>query len=165
MKIKFLLLSLVILSAFSVRAQRKRVPQEVDTIVSNYQPADIFAPMFYPERGNDFHAANGEPGPRYWQNRAYYNIKAAIDTTTKTLSGTETITYLNNSPDALQYLWLQLDQNTYKKGARSNFYTDFTSTPNQHTEGYQIESVTVDNGDIRKTADFIISDTRMQIRL
>ena len=57
-------------------AQRKHRPAMVDTLISNYQPADLFSPMFYPERGNEIHAANGEPGPKYWQNRANYHIKA-----------------------------------------------------------------------------------------
>ncbi|HVW12815.1 MAG TPA: M1 family metallopeptidase [Mucilaginibacter sp.] len=165
MKTKFvvpLLLTCIVLSA---QAQRKRRPVTVDTIVSNYQPADLFSPSFYPERGNERHASNGEPGPKYWQNRADYQIKAGIDTTSKTLSATENIDYTNNSPYALQFLWLQLDQNTYKQGARSNFYTDFTASPNQHTDGYQIESVTVSNGKLQERANFIISDTRMQIRL
>ena len=165
MKTRFILPVIIILFSLSALAQRKRKPQTVDTIISNYQPADLFTPMFYPERGNEVHGANGEPGPKYWQNRVNYTIKASIDTVTKTLSAVETINYINHSPDALQYLWLQLDQNTYKKNARSNFYVDFTGAQAQHTGGYQIESVAFDNGDVVRNADYIISDTRMQIRL
>ncbi|MBS1526587.1 MAG: M1 family peptidase, partial [Bacteroidetes bacterium] len=157
-----LLLTFIVLSA---QAQRKRRPVTVDTIMSNYQPADLFSPSFYPERGNERHGSDGEPGPKYWQNRADYQIKASIDTTSKTLSAAEHIDYTNNSPYALQYLWLQLDQNTYKKGARSNYYTDFTATPNQHTDGYLIESVMVNNGKTLQPVSFVISDTRMQVRL
>ncbi|MGZ3776856.1 MAG: M1 family peptidase, partial [Mucilaginibacter sp.] len=150
MRTRFILPAIIILLSLSVQAQRKRKPQNVDTLVSNYQPADLFSPMFYPERGDEVHGANGEPGPKYWQNLANYNIKASIDTATKTLSAVETIDYINHSPDALQYLWLQLDQNTYKKNARSNFYVDFTGAPAQHTDGYVIESVAFDNGDVVK---------------
>lgn len=137
----------------------------VDTILSNYQPADLFSPMFYTNKGNDRHSASGAPGPKYWQNRANYHLKAAIDTTSKTLSASEIIDYTNNSPDALPFLWLQLDQNTYKKDARSNFYTNTGLDAKQHTDGYQIESVTVVDGKSEKKADYIITDTRMQIRL
>jgi len=165
MRTRFILPAIIILLSLSAQAQRKRKPQNVDTLISNYQPADLFTPMFYPERGNDVHGANGEPGPKYWQNQVNYTIKASIDTVTKTLSAVETINYINHSPDALQYLWLQLDQNTYKKNARSNFYVDFTGAPTQHTNGYVIESVAFDNGDVVKRADYVISDTRMQIRL
>ncbi|HTI57786.1 M1 family metallopeptidase [Mucilaginibacter sp.] len=163
MKLRSILTCLTVLTIFSTQAQRKHRPATVDTIISNYQPADLFSPMFYPERGNDQHAANGEPGIKYWQNRVNYQIKAAIDTATKTLTATETLDYVNNSPDALQYLWLQLDQNTYKKDARSNYYTD--AAPTQHTNGYEIESVAIDHGDVVRKVDFIVTDTRMQVRL
>jgi hypothetical protein len=165
MKIKFLPLCFVLLLAVSVHAQKKRRPATVDTLISNYEPADLFSPMFYPERGNDRHAANGEPGPKYWQNRVNYQLKANLDTVAKTLAANEEIEYINNSPDALQYLWLQLDQNTYKKDARSNFETGSAPLTNLHTEGYQIESVFITDGKIKRKADFIISDSRMQIRL
>src|ERR1700744_714409 len=165
MKIKFLPLCFVLLLAISVHAQRKRRPATVDTLISNYEPADLFSPMFYPERGNDRHAANGEPGPKYWQNRVNYQLKANLDTVAKTLAANEEIEYINNSPDALQYLWLQLDQNTYKKDARSNFETGSAPLTNLHTEGYQIESIFITDGKIKHKADFIISDSRMQIRL
>jgi hypothetical protein len=165
MKLKFIPLSLILLLTISVQAQTKHQPSTVDTLISNYQPADLFSPMFYPERGNDRHAANGEPGSKYWQNRVNYQLKAAIDTTSKTLSASEDIDYTNNSPDALQFLWLQLDQNTYKKDARSNFVTGVAPTVNQHTNGYQIESVFITNGYVKQKANFVITDTRMQIRL
>src|SRR4051794_5904769 len=126
MKIKFTFLCLVLFISVSVLAQKRHHAATVDTLISNFNPADLFAPAFYPERGNERHSANGDPGPKYWQNRANYHLKADIDTNTKVLRGTEEIDYVNNSPDALQFLWLQLDQNTYKTTARSNFQT---STP------------------------------------
>ena len=152
--------SLLLLSTFFVQAQKNN-PN--DTITTNYQPSVLFSPLPYTEKGNEFHSANGEPGPKYWQNLGNYKLAVELDTATKTLSGTAEITYVNNSPDALQYLWLQLDQNTYKKDARSNFVTGTQAT--QHTSGYEIESVYIDYGDVRRRANFTITDTRMQIRL
>jgi hypothetical protein len=58
--------------------------------------------------------ASGAPGAAYWQQRADYSIRATLDESRRTLTGSETITYHNNSPDALSYLWVQLDQNIYK---------------------------------------------------
>ena len=165
MKINHLSLFLLLIISTTSFAQRKKRPVGVDTIISNYQPAELFSPAFYSERGGDHHAPNGEPGPKYWQNRVNYHIKAAIDTNSETLTATETIDYFNRSPDALQYLWLQLDQNTYKADARSNYYTDFTDSLQHHTNGYQIESVTIIEGKTSKAANFIINDTRMQVRL
>ena len=55
--------------------------------------------------------AGGAPGPAYWQQRADYVIKASLDTLEHTITGSERITYHNNSPDRLTFLWVQLDQN------------------------------------------------------
>jgi hypothetical protein len=167
MKVNLLSLGLALLVTFSATAQhRHRTPASSnDTISSNYDPALLFGPGFYQDKGNEVHAPNGEPGPKYWQNRADYQIKAAIDTTNKVLSATETINYTNNSPYALQYLWLQLDQNTYKTDARSNYSTANAPAPNEHTTGYQFASVELlVDGKVQK-ADYIITDTRMQLRL
>ncbi len=56
-------------------------------------------------------AASGAPGPKYWQQQVDYVIKASLDSTTHTVTGSERVTYHNNSPDRLDYLWFQLDQN------------------------------------------------------
>lgn len=165
MKSKFILVYVLLFLTVSAQAQRRRRAAVNDTVASNYQPSELFSPLFYSEKGNEVHAPNGEPGAKYWQNRVNYNLDAKIDTATKTLTCTEKITYVNNSPDGLKYLWLQLDQNIYKKTARSNFVTGFAPGPDQHTEGYQIESVAVNHGDVIEKVDFIVSDTRMQIRL
>ncbi len=60
---------------------------------------------------NDVRTASGSPGPRYWQQRVDYSIRASLDTAAHRLTGVERVTYHNNSPDALPYLWFQLDQN------------------------------------------------------
>src|SRR6059036_83138 len=61
---------------------------------------------------------SGRPGPRYWQQRADYTIRATLDMARHSLRGDETIRYGNNSPDTLLYLWLQLDQNLFADGSR-----------------------------------------------
>jgi hypothetical protein len=166
MKFKLIIPALLVISTIAVNAQRRhRASNPNDTISSNYIPSELFSPLFYSEKGTEFHSANGDPGPKYWQNRVDYQIKATLDTTAKTITASENITYTNNSPDALKFLWLQLDQNTYKKDARSNFVTGFAPGVNQHTSGYTIQAVSlVENGKTIK-ADYIVSDTRMQIRL
>jgi hypothetical protein len=60
---------------------------------------------------NDYRTASGAPGHRYWQQRANYDIDVRLDDGTQQLTGRETITYTNHSPDSLGYLWLQLDGN------------------------------------------------------
>ncbi|HWZ15216.1 MAG TPA: M1 family metallopeptidase [Mucilaginibacter sp.] len=165
MKLKFAGLTFLLFTAIAVQAQRHRQTVANDTVTSNYHPSELFSPLFYSEHGNEIHAANGEPGIKYWQNHVDYNLDAKIDTVTKTLTCTEKIHYINNSPDALKYLWLQLDQNTYKKDARSNFVTGLSPGPDQHTTGYQIESVAINSGNVVQKVEYVITDTRMQIRL
>jgi hypothetical protein len=136
---------------------------------SLFNPQEFFAPDFYTKNGNDFRSANGGPGPHYWQNRADYRINAAIDTVANVLKGEETISYTNNSPDALSSLWLQADQNIYREDARSNFYTNAfrrsKSLEKTHTKGYEFEKITIEYKGKTFKADYIVTDTRIQIRL
>ncbi len=165
MKFRTACFALLCFFAISANAQRRARGANNDTATTKYQPSELFSPMFYKDKGTETHSASGAPGPKYWQNLVNYSLDASIDTATKVLTCTERITYVNHSPDALPYLWLQLDQNTYKADARSNFVTGFSPAPNQHTSGYEIAAVMIDNGDVMRRVDFIISDTRMQIRL
>lgn len=68
---------------------------------------------------NEYRTGSGSPGPKYWQQRADYVINAELNDENQSITGSETITYFNNSPDALKYLWLQLDQNIYEKDNNS----------------------------------------------
>ncbi|RZL05127.1 MAG: M1 family peptidase, partial [Pedobacter sp.] len=78
---------------------------------SKYDHREAFNPVFYPQGSNDYRSASGEPGPKYWQNRADYKLNVSLDTATHRVSGTVEITYTNNSPDNLKFLWLHVDQN------------------------------------------------------
>ncbi len=73
---------------------------------------------------NGYRAASGAPGHEYWQQRADYQIDAQLDEKDLRLHGQETITYHNNSPDVLTYLWLQLDENEHKPGAENNNFSE-----------------------------------------
>ncbi len=66
---------------------------------------------------NSYRSSSGAPGAAYWQQRADYVINAEVNDQTQELTGAETITYFNNSPETLKYLWLQLDQNLYAKNS------------------------------------------------
>ena len=72
---------------------------------------------------NEYRTASGAPGQKYWQQRADYDIAAELDESQLLLKGSETITYYNNSPDELTYLWLQLDGNIHDP-LSDNFYTN-----------------------------------------
>ncbi len=69
---------------------------------------------------NMYRSASGAPGPKYWQQRADYEINATLNDDKQRLDGTETITYYNNSPDPLTYLWLQLDENQHRKDSQGS---------------------------------------------
>jgi hypothetical protein len=62
----------------------------------------------------DTRTASGAPGHAYWQQRADYRIRASLDEARRAIQGSETVTYHNNSPDTLHYLWVQLDQNMFR---------------------------------------------------
>jgi len=70
---------------------------------------------------NEFRTASGAPGPKYWQQRCDYDIVCEIDEPNRRLNGKETITYYNNSPDNLTYLWVQLDENEHSPVNNSGY--------------------------------------------
>lgn len=79
---------------------------------------------------NEYRTASGAPGPKYWQQRADYDIKCELDEPNLKLTGSETITYYNNSPDVLSYLWLQVDENEHSSSKNAN-YQDGQAMPRQ----------------------------------
>jgi hypothetical protein len=153
-KIFYSLTTAIILLGLSTRAQQ-----------NNFNRLDAFSPNFMNNFATATRNADGSPGKSYWQNEPDYKIKASLDEKSGTLTGNEEITYTNNSPDNLDYLWLQMDQNIMRKDSRAVITNYPVSTPREVTEGYILKSVKIEyNGKLLK-ADYIISDTRMQIRL
>src|SRR5690349_21434028 len=75
---------------------------------------------------NEYRTASGAPGPKYWQQRADYDIKCELDEANLKLKGSETITYFNNSPNELRYLWLQLDENQHSTTKNANYQNNQT---------------------------------------
>ncbi|GAA5442807.1 hypothetical protein Misp06_00982 [Microbulbifer sp. NBRC 101763] len=69
---------------------------------------------------NSYRTASGAPGHAYWQQQADYDIKVSLDDDKQLITASETITYTNNSPDTLRYLWVQLDQNRFKPNSSGN---------------------------------------------
>jgi hypothetical protein len=135
---------------------------------STYDQHAAFAPLFYPSNGNEYRSASGEPGPAYWQNRADYKITATLDTMQHKVTGTVVITYKNNSPDALKFLWLQLDQNIYKQDSRAQSTTLLTGgrwANRTFTNGDELSSVQVLSNGKASDVKYIVSDTRMQVWL
>ncbi len=134
-----------------------------------YDHKEAFNPQFYPYPGNDYRSASGEPGPKYWQNRADYKINCTLDTLTHKVSGDVEIWYTNNSPDNLKFLWLQLDQNIYKKDSRGSATTTEAGgrwANAKFTDGYSIKTVAVEyNAKKSAPRQTTTTDTRMQLWL
>ena len=126
-----------------------------------------FNPNFYTTTGTSYRSASGQPGSKYWQNRADYTIAVNFDPEKKTIAGQVEITYTNNSPDELKFIWLQLDQNLYKKDSRGKATVPVGTRFNKDnaTNGYDIKTVTVNQAGDQKLDKFYINDTRMQIWL
>ena len=142
--------------------------QETDKS-TKYNPQDFYLPSFNPTTGNVFRSAKGIPGPMYWQNKADYLIHATLNEKDTSIRGDVSISYTNNSPDQLEYLWLQLDQNIFESSSRSVAATkypgDYFGVIGKVNGGYHIKDVAIIQDGKTYTVLPIISDTRMQIRL
>jgi hypothetical protein len=123
---KLLLLQFMVLTGFFASAQIQNN--------SNSNHGNKFEQLgtILPD-ANDFRSASGAPGARYWQNRVDYDIKCELDEEKNMLSGSETITYHNNSPDVLSYLWFQLDENQHSTVNNAN-YQGQNPMPQQTTD-------------------------------
>jgi len=133
---------------------------------------------------NLYRTASGYPGHGYWQNRADYTIDVKLDDDKQSIQGFETITYTNNSPDDLNYLWVQLDQNVRAKDSDSyKIYTggmrnkidfswvkpgyiigdqDANEILNKFDGGFKIEEVVTIDG---RKLEYVINKTMMRIDL
>lgn len=130
----------------------------------HFSPRETFAPYVYRNPANTYRSASGLPGPSYWQNRADYVIRATLEPRSRTLSGSEVITYTNHSPDPLDVLWLQVEENRFRRDARGSFGSD--AFPTEFTNGEHIQSVQMEGpGGKLESLSWLISDTRMQVRL
>ncbi len=136
--------------------------------ISVFDPHETFAPYFYTENGNPYRASDGSPGLKYWQNEANYEIHASIIPADSLIQGQETIHYINHSPDNLNFLWMQCDQNIFRSDSRimkiaSHEGSRFSNF--KYSNGFEIFSVSISmNGKITPIKPQI-SDTRMRLNL
>ena len=142
--------------------------------VSKYNYQETFAPFFYTKNGTNTRSASGQPGFEYWQNRADYQLSAKLDEANNEISGTSIVSYTNNSPDKMSFLWMHLDQNLFKDDSRGNAVIPITGSRNGaqgqiFDGGFKIKSVkilVVNKGiSTEKEVKFLITDTRMQVFL
>jgi len=160
-------LSALLFGFSSVLAQEVKPP-------SNYNYNETFANNFYTKNATDTRSASGQPGAKYWQNRADYSLTASLNDQTKEIIGSEILTYTNNSPDKLGFLWMNVDQNLFKKDSRGNAIIPLKGSRNgakgqDFDGGFKIKSIkiitSVGGKSVEKEATFTVVDTRMQIDL
>lgn len=122
---------------------------------------------------NQYRSGSGAPGPQYWQQRADYVINVELNDEKQSITGSETITYHNNSPDVLKYLWVQLDQNIFadeneltkadpgsvQDSVMAKFYG---ASASDFDGGYNITAVKDASG---KTLPYTINNTMMRVDL
>lgn len=105
---KFLVSMFMMLAAFGA------IAQEQTQWKGKFEQLDQMLPT-----PNEYRTGSGAPGPKYWQQKADYDISVELNDENQSISGSETITYTNNSPDVLKYLWLQLDQNLFAEDSNT----------------------------------------------
>ncbi|MDC1472127.1 M1 family metallopeptidase [Flavobacteriaceae bacterium] len=141
---------------------------------TNYDYNEAFGHDFYSKNGTATRSASGKPGHAYWQNSADYTIDVNLNESTKEISGSETITYTNNSPDTLEFLWMQLDQNLFKLDSRGKAIVPLTGSRNgdkgqDFDGGYGINNIKLIYKKGRRSTElnttYSIVDTRMKINL
>ncbi len=138
-----------------------------------YSYTEAFKPYFYQNNATETRSASGQPGHNYWQNSADYVLNTSLNEAKNEISGSAEIIYTNNSYDDLSFLWLQLDQNLFKKDSRGNSVVPMAGSRNgAHGQdfdgGYTIKSIEILSANGKKVKvnpTYTISDTRMQIDL
>lgn len=134
---------------------------------SKYDYVEAFQSFFYTNNGSEYRSASGKPGPKYWQNAVDYQIKAHLNDQTDRITATVTMEYTNNSPDILDFVWLQLDQNMFSKEGRGQLILPLSRSRygdalSDFDGGYEITLVADGAG---KAIEHLITDTRMQVFL
>jgi len=141
---------------------------------SKYNYHDAFAPFFYSKDATNTRSASGQPGFAYWQNRADYKLSAKLNDANNEIVGSSIVTYTNNSPDKMSFLWMHLDQNLFKNDSRGNAIIPVEGSRNGaqgqvFDGGHKIKSVKILSTSkgiaTEKEVKYIINDTRMQVFL
>ena len=126
----------------------------------------VFTEFGY-RQGSAYRTASGKPGPSYWQNKSDYSINVELDEENHLIKGSLTLTYTNNSPESLDFIWLYLEQNRFTEDSRGTLTTPVQGNrySGDTDGGYKVSNVKAQlTGKNRPTSsDYLINDTRMQV--
>jgi len=127
---------------------------------------EAFEPVDFPDP-NDYRDADGSPGADYWQQTVDYQIDVALDTASNRVTGTETITYTNNAPEALERLWVQLEQNYFKPSSRGAAAVPADARFGGFFEGagYDLSNFRLHRDGETVTPDTLVAGTRLKVTL
>ncbi|SDM91265.1 M1 family metallopeptidase [Kriegella aquimaris] len=169
-QVKYCIASLLFLFAAVVTAQNEKAPEREPGHYNQNKFKQLYEEFSTP---NTYRSASGAPGPNYYQQQADYKMDIELDDKNAKIYGEGTITYTNNSPDDLEFLWLQLDQNVRAKDSKSplrdgdavpmaeqlgNFAKKYFTEP--FDGGFVIEYVKDNSG---KALPYTINQTMMRI--
>jgi hypothetical protein len=117
-------------------------PLALPTLRPPVADTGIFSPVALPP-ATPMRSVDGSPGPRYWQQRVDYTIRARLDTAAQRLTGSASVRYTNNSPDTLRFLWMQLDQNLFRPGSTGSllFASESRFGGGGFQGGFEIDSI------------------------
>ncbi len=169
-------------AAARAAGRQRAVPiVEPNAPATQYDYHELWKPFFYTKNGSEYRSADGNQGPKFWQNRADYQLAAKLNEETNEITGTEVLTYTNNSPQKLGFIWMQLDQNLFKTDSRGVKQVPLVTGDVQGSRnwgngqvfdaGFKIKSVkilsTPKGSKITTATDakFLVNDTRMQVFL
>ncbi|WP_353170048.1 M1 family metallopeptidase [Flavobacterium sp.] len=160
------------LTGFAQEVKKEETKKEPQGHTDINKFSQMYAEMATP---NMFRTASGAPGPAYYQQRADYKINLELDDKTSKMYGSETVTYYNNAPESLDYLWVQLDQNIARRDSQTPLIDSQTMPQATSAEnfaktymgkgfdgGFNLEYVKDDKGNAMK---YIINNTMMRIDL
>ena len=168
------ILHLVLLFGISAVWSQQIPDSKLNKQLSKYDYYDAFAPFFYSKNGTNTRSASGQPGVEYWQNRADYQLSAKLNVVNNEITGTDILTYTNNSPDKMSFVWMLLDQNLFKSDSRGTAVIPVNGSRNGaqgqvFDGGDKIKSVKIISNNKGKSteteAKYLITDTRMQVFL
>jgi hypothetical protein len=168
------IISIVSLLTFSMGTTNLQAQSQPANSISKYSYYDTFAPGFYAKNGTETRSVSGQPGAKYWQNKADYQLTAILNEQKNEITGTEILTYTNNSPDKISFLWMSVDQNLFKNDSKGEFVIPLSGSRNGDKGqvfdgGHKIKSIKLisdHNGkSVESDVKFEIIDTRMQVFL
>lgn len=147
---------MLFLSTFSITLNAQEVIQDNQHLFND----------FTSRQGNVYRTASGKPGPEYWQNSADYKLETSLDDKNHTVSGNVTIHYTNNSPEALDFIWLYLEQDRFTEDSRGTLTTSVQGSrySGDVEGGFELTDVSAKTK-TGTSSKYIISDTRMQLFL